>query len=338
MAKIGLAIYSLNIFDGQANATDLRNLYDGKDLFTVVKEFMESKKEKYEKTSREDTVIKSVDWEILVQYDCQENIGRQEKELLRCVYGRIKTGDYGVESEIVDTTTGEQTYHMDSTEARVMPFDFMIAMPKGVSDQALVVIQTQGIYGIKSELEYQLKKYIQDINSSLVLSFGRILPRAYVNNLLQNGIIKKIKLYRYDIPDDLVGSYGIVPTHKRKIEERTICSPEGFTRQMLEKIRECLRGQRSYCNVVEIDDFDPDDLKLEVKMSRSTKTISLKNLEKIVITEDITDQVVQEGGNPEKESIKNIMLQNIEEYEEQMNRYTFNDSRYNCVEDFMQDE
>ena len=118
MAKIGLAIYSLNIFDGQANATDLRNLYDGKDLFTVVK------------TLREDTVIKSVDWEILVQYDCQENIGRQEKELLRCVYGRIKTGDYGVESEIVDTTTGEQTYHMDSTEARVMPFDFMIAMPK----------------------------------------------------------------------------------------------------------------------------------------------------------------------------------------------------------------
>ena len=82
MAKIGLAIYSLNIFDGQANATDLRNLYDSKDLFTVVKEFMESKKEKYEKTSREDTVIKSVDWEILVQYDCQENIGRQEKELL----------------------------------------------------------------------------------------------------------------------------------------------------------------------------------------------------------------------------------------------------------------
>ena len=181
-----------------------------------------------------------------------------------------------------------------------------------------MVLQTQGIYRIKTQLEYQLRACIQKLHSSFILNFGKILPKEYVENYLSNGILKKLKLYRYDIPNDLVDAYGIIPTDKRKVEERIITSPEGFSQNMLNKIRQCLLGQRTYCDIVEIADFEIDDLKLEFKLGKNKKTISMKNLERVVVSVDIDDDVTTNGGNPEKESIKKIMLSFVEEYEEQM--------------------
>ena len=42
-----------------------------------------------------------------------------------------------------------------------------------------------------------------------------------------------------------------------------------------------------------------DDLKLDFKMGKRNKSISLKNLENLVAAEDITDEVAIEKGKPE---------------------------------------
>lgn len=328
MGRIGLSVYSLNVCDDKAKRVNLNSLYKGKDIFQIVSEFMDSKKEKFQKAHRDDMIMRSEDWEILGQYDSEKNVCNLDYEMLRCIYGRIKTGDFGTEAEIINVDTGEMTHYVNANEAKVMPFDFMIAMPKLVNDQALVVLQTQGIYGIKTQLEYQLRTYIQKLDSSLILNFGKILPQTYVENYLNNGILKKLKIYRYDIPNDLVDAYGIIPTSKRKVEERVITSPEGFSKNMIHKIRQCLAGERAYCDIVEISDFEIDDLKLEFKLGKNKKTISMKNLQRVVVSVDIDDDVATSGGNPDKESIKTIMLSFVEEYEEQMGNYRKLSERY----------
>lgn len=314
MSSIGLCIYTLNIYDSSAKHCNLESLYEGKDIFQILKDFMNIRSEKFTKFSQLETVSKSEDWEIISQYDSYEYIEAEDHELMRFFYGRIKTGEYGVESEIIDVDTSETTHQVMSHEARVMPFDFLIAMYMDTKDQALILLQTQGKYGIKSQLELQLSNYISSLDSSYVLKFGKVVPKTYIRNYLENGIIKKLKLYNYNIPNDKVDSYGIIPTDKRKCECRIISSPEGFTQRIIHNITECLNGNRMYCDIVELDDFEIDDLKVEFAVRGKKKTISLKNIDSVVVSIDISDDVDTKGGNPLKESIKSIFIDYAEEY------------------------
>ena len=50
-------------------------------------------------------------------------------------------------------------------------------------------------------------------------------------------------------------------------------------------------------------------MKFVFKLGGVEKTINLDNVEKIVITEDITDRVVLEEGHPQFEPLKNIMIE-----------------------------
>lgn len=75
-----------------------------------------------------------------------------------------------------------------------------------------------------------------------------------------------------------------------------------------------LSGQRSYAELIEIEGFDYDDLKLEFTLGETSKTFNLKDLDSLVVSEDITKQVKQEGGHPVYESLKPIMQKTAKEY------------------------
>ena len=69
--------------------------------------------------------------------------------------------------EIVDKTTGDTTYTQNINEAQVMPFDFMVILPENSTMQTVFIMQTQGIYGIKSQLGSGIEKYIKKLNPGL---------------------------------------------------------------------------------------------------------------------------------------------------------------------------
>lgn len=335
---IGIAIYSLNVYNSEAKHANLFNVHEGKDIFQLISEFLSEKSKEFYKIQGKEMVTKCEDWEIVVQYDGECGETGEEQPILKYIYGRIKTGDYGIESEIVDTETGETRYQMRDHEARVMPFDFMIATPTDVNDQALVVLETQGIYGIKTQLEYALKSYLQKLNPCLALSFGKVIPKAYFNKYIDTGELKKIKLYRYNIPNNMVNAYYITPSDKRKVEERIISSPAGFSPELLKKVKECLAAQRAYYEIIEIPEFEIDDLKLEFKLGKRTKTMSIKNIEQLVLTEDISEEVETKGGNPTKESMKKVMLDNVEQFEVQMGNYEIVETRHEIVIEAMSNQ
>ena len=56
------------------------------------------------------------------------------------------------------------------------------------------------------------------------------------------------------------------------------------------------------------------DLKLEFATGRTSKTISLRNVDKLIVTEDITDVVEIVGGHPEFTSLCGAMKETGEFY------------------------
>lgn len=150
--------------------------------------------------------------------------GQKRYEIL---YGRVKTGEYGIESELVDVQTGDVT-NRTPNQADMMPFGFCIAVPLGEINSAVIILQTMGVYGMKMSLQYHLQKCFTDLSPDLRLLFRPIAPKEYIDRYFNNGVLNKIRMIRYEIPEDesnkLEINYGV----KQTKEERIIHKPLGF--------------------------------------------------------------------------------------------------------------
>ncbi len=306
MRKIGLTVYGISVLTNMNQRNELHNIF-GKSLIAIIKDFATGKINNY---TRDDQNEKLFTFELIETEQVKNNEGQDSYELL---YGRVKTGEFGIESELVNINTGD-TYTRTADQADIMPFGFCIAIPNGNIDNAVIVLQTVGIYGMKTSLQEQLKECIKEIDSDLRINIGVIVPRTYIDRFFEHGVLQSIRMIRYEIPQDDANRIGINYGVKQTYEERIIRKPLGFMERNQRKLDEWKRGQRSYTDVVEIDNFEYDDLKLDFKLGRTNKSISLKNVDNIAVTEDVTDLVDQVGGHPTFSSIKAVMKDTAKEY------------------------
>ncbi len=309
MASIGVNIYSFHIHDLEGNQLDLKNVVTNKSILDIFREFIETKIGFYEDNVSKEQIYTFVDYEITQQMD------EGGLKYLKYLYGRIKTGNYGVETEIVDKTTGNVAHKQTKDEAGVKPFDFVIALPEDSCNETIIVLQTVSRYGIKSLLNVELNRFIKDTYGLGYVYFGTIYPREFVQKYINDGILKKLRLIRNSLPEDMAAVYGVNYGYRKVKKETIITSPSGFSKKMIEKITACVRGNISYTDLVELNvDEEYDDIKLDFNLGGKKKSISLKNLEKVVVSEDITNLVDAPGGNPMKESIESIMVEYATDY------------------------
>lgn len=226
--------------------------------------------------------------------------------------GIIKTGEYGVQSELVDAIDNS-TVEKKSTQAEVLPFGFCIALAEGDKNKAVVILQTLGNLGIKSVFTAYINKCLSKNKINKTAVWGPLYPIEYVKRIMDRGKLEKIRLIRYEVPEETVNRLGVNNGVKLR-EEHIIINPVGFVKNKRDKIIECLRGQRASTNIIELPEFNYDVLKFEFSMNKKKKTIDLNNLSELKINEDITEQVRIDGGIPTYNSLKIRMLETAHEY------------------------
>lgn len=305
--KIGLAIYGLSVFDQENKRIDLNDGLDGKALLECVEEYVKEKMSLYLKISAKDVLFQfeQIDLEII-----HNKKGQEEYKVL---FGRVKTGEYGIESELVDIKTGEIT-NRSINQADMMPFGFCIAVPAGRVNSAVILLQTMGVYGMKTSLQAHLQNCITNILPGFQLTMRAIAPKEYIDRYFQKGTLNKIRMIRYEIPQDESNRLGINYGVKHTKEERIIYKPVGFMERKNKEIKEWFAGQRSYTEIIEIEGFEYDDLKLEFSLENTNKTFNLRDLNSLVVNEDITKKVKQIGGHPVYDDLKFVMEGTAKEY------------------------
>lgn len=305
--KVNLLIYGLSVIDGQNKRVLLNDVQDGKSLICCLEEYVNSRIKKYSADASRDTLFQ---FEQVSSETIRNDAGQDEYIVL---YGRVKTGEYGIESELVDVDTKAVTKRT-SKQADMMPFGFCIAIPAGDVDSGVIVLQTMGVYGMKLSLQRQMEKCIADLNPNLQLLFRRIAPKEYIDRFFEHGVLNKIRMIRYEIPEDESEKIGINYGVRQTKEERIIHKPIGFRERKKKEIQEWFAGQRSYTEIIEIEGFEYDDLKLEFSLGEGDKTLNLRELNNIVVNEDITSKVMQAGGHPIYEKLKPIMRDTAKKY------------------------
>ncbi len=305
--KIKLTIYGLSVFDNNDNRLNLNNMGNGKSFIKIVENYIDMNKAKYSNDPEKELIFQFDQFESEVV--CNEN-SQEDYEVL-C--GRVKTGEYGIESELVNILTGE-TYSRKSEEADMLPFGFCIAVPRGDITHAVIILQTMGVYGMKVSLQKHLQKCLTDLDPDYKISFKAIAPKEYIDRYFYKGVLKKIRLIRYEIPQNISERMGINYGVKQTKEERVIHKPLGFMERNKKKFQEWRTGQRTYAQIIEMDGYEYDDLKLEFSLEGTDKTFDLKNMDSLVVNEDVTKKVLQSGGNPIFSSLVPIMKNTARDY------------------------
>lgn len=309
--KISLLIYGLSIIDENNNRMLLDDIYEQKSLIDIFENYIQTNKEAYSKDCLKETLFQFSNIEKIT---IKNQAGQEECNIL-C--GIVKTGEYGIESELVDVNTGTVTNRMPS-QADMMPFGFCIAVPVGKVNSAIAIFQTMGVYGMKVSLQKKLQQCLSSISPNWYMMLSSITPKEYVDKYFEKGILQKIRMTKYEIPEDVSNRVGINYGVKQTKEERIIHKPAGFMEKNKRKLKEWRNGQRTYSQIVEIDGFDYDELRLEFSLDGSNKTFNLKDMEKIVLSEDISKDVTCSGGHPTFSSLKGVMVERAKHYLQSM--------------------
>lgn len=294
--KVGLNVYGFSIQDRENQRRELHNI-NGRTLIEHINDYADNNVGQYVDDAREESVFcfDSKNEETVYNDDNQE--------IYKIFYGRIKTGEYGIESELVDKQTGNISYNRTSNDADVMPFGFAVLLPAGQVNSGIIILQSIGNYAMKSILHKKLRECIRNIDEDLKFEMGVIVPRVVLDRFFEHGVLQKIRLIRYGIPNDLSERYGLNLGVEEIVEERVIRKPQGFLQNKRREINEWRAGARAYNTVIQLDDFEYDDLKMEFRFGRTSKTISLRSIDNLQMTEDITENVNLQGGHPEFTSL-----------------------------------
>ena len=305
--KINLVIYGLSVINGENKRVYLNQMIDKKNFVDCVIEYINNNIALYSNDASKDTLFQ------FEQVSHETVVNAKGQEEYKVIFGRVKTGEYGIESELVNVRTGEIT-NRSTEQADMMPFGFCIAVPSGEINSAVIILQTMGVYGMKISMQRHLQRCLTDICPELQLIMRPVAPKEYIDRYFNNGILKKIRMIRYEIPQDESNKIGINYGVKQTKEERIIHKPLGFMERKKRALQEWFAGQRSYTEIIELDDFEYDDLRLEFSLGDTNKTFKLGDMNSLIVNEDITNEVKQKGGHPIYSSLKPIMEKTAKEY------------------------
>ena len=299
MKMIGLVAYGFSVKNLRNQRMELHNVL-GKSIIEVVSEKIALDINEYS----DDRVAERVF--CFDKNECNTFNNDNGQEIYSALFARVKTGEYGLQSEIVNSTTGEVSYKKSEDEADVMPFGFAICVPSGECDNGIIILQTIGKYGIKVALNRKLDNMVKLLDPDLRFEMGIVVPKLVLNRFFEHGVLKSLRFIQYEIPTDEAERFGLNHNTNEASKEVIIRKPVGFLQNKARELNEWRNGAIIYSDVVQIEGFDYDELKMDFKLGKTSKTISLKNIDNLQMTEDVTEEVTLEGGHPTFDTLKTV--------------------------------
>lgn len=236
----------------------------------------------------------------------------------RTIVGMLKAGEYGFESDLHDVEIDEVKYTRQTNDAELIPYFFLAKVPR-TTTSGIAIFQRIGNRGFKDIFEKDINNYVQSrFSSQYRIEISPLLPRDMVKRYLENRIVK-IRLIKYRFPKEVsdVDLSGI-PNEEQGEAEFTLKAHRNqtFPDSLLGKLRGNIdsflgNSDSSVGSVVEIKDFQADNVKIEVRIGNSYRTIDLSNIDRLKFSEDVTDRVKLnlDSGHPEFRDLRKVGIE-----------------------------
>ena len=296
MARFYLSSYTIRQKEKGTNQYLRLDGYDGGlDLFDTFWEYLANRKE--------DSFVDD-DTRKLLRVN-----KRSRSTTQRILRGIVNVGEFGYEADLHDVTTGTVPYRRTLDDAEMMPFYFLAHLPEKAT-RGVFILQRRGQRGIRTDLVRDFERYCRENDPGIRIECNPLIPPQLINQFLDDGRLTRIRFIRHTIPSDVVDAYEWSGAREEEgVAELSVTSrgPRGLG--LLGRVREVAFGDRRVQDVIELKDFEYDNVKVEIELNGKSKTFDLSDILKIRASNDITEDVaLGADGHPVFESIDGIAV------------------------------
>ncbi|MEV5083124.1 hypothetical protein AB0K74_31355 [Streptomyces sp. NPDC056159] len=194
----------------------------------------------------------------------------------RSLLFKLGSGSFGTQSRIRERATGQVVFqkeedHVDTTDLR----NYLI-IPQGVTAGLLFTERIQGI-GVIATLSEAFRKAFNQKYSGYTLELNNMTSEAAFGVYLERGAVKKIRLVRQTIPDDVADVLGMGDSEKNLGSIELVMKPPRLSSFGKRKIQSVISGETDVSSMLEWRGLQYREMKIEVKVANSTRTLSVSS-------------------------------------------------------------
>ncbi len=205
------------------------------------------------------------------------------------ISGFISMGDYGTESEIINTVTGSASYKKKKNETDPTPFYFQLHLPSK-EDRGILCMQKWGLSGVKSLFQDVISSVFQANYPNLRLHIRPLTVSDALQHYIGKGLVQEIIVEKSEIPSDIADKF----MGQRKAFEGVFSySIKPKSRSVLKRpgLIAFAKGTEKLENVYDFGDTGFDTVKVVVEINGNAKTLNLTKPDTISSTFDLTEEV-----------------------------------------------
>ncbi|HKF52560.1 MAG TPA: hypothetical protein VKB26_09625 [Candidatus Acidoferrales bacterium] len=287
---ISLAAYAVKIWDPEERKSQPMSSFDGEhDFMAFLYGVLSSLKKTWSRDKNSQQVLRV----------------KTLKQTGRATFGIIETGEYGVESTLLDVEKEVEVHARKATEANMLPFYFLLDVPDEM-DEAILLLQRTGMYGIRHLFSHVLCGEFDRKFTDYRLKIHPIVDKEEIEKY-QRGRIESIRFISFKIPPDITDA--LEGGHKETFgrAELIIYARRGRYLPINRRLNQFFSGARKLSQLVALDEtnFKYDDIKVKSKVGGSSRTVDLRELKRLRSYYDVSGQVQLDSssGHPKFASI-----------------------------------
>jgi len=229
----------------------------------------------------------------------------------RSISGILRAGGYGYSSSLLDVEADTISYERQLKDAELLPYYFLARVPT-TTESGILIFQKIGNLGVKDLFFKDFNDYFKKNLNEYTLEVDPLIPTDLVKQYLNNRIVK-IRLIKFGYPRDIadIDLSGLPNEEEGESEFILKARRNGeFPQQIIQKLRNGIdkflgSSEFPVGSILEIKDFQADNMKVEVRIGESYRTVDLSNADRLKFSDDISGKVVIDPtkGHPQFDSI-----------------------------------
>jgi hypothetical protein len=232
-------------------------------------------------------------------------VSKNCKGSLTSVAGIYETGTFGFKSRIYSTTKLATAHDRQADEADMHPFYFsyyfMKNAPMAQQVRGLLLLSRFGALGVRGMTIPHLQTSFKNQFPMFTLDVKRVLPKSVLEALLKVGSLKTIRLIKNTLPKDLANKFSQSDEVKIKEVEMIIQTKKNMVFSDVQWLWDSINEKKSANDILTLDSFQPDNIKLDIKIGNSIRVLDVKNPGKMSSNIDVSDIAIDQNGHPNLE-------------------------------------
>ena len=217
-------------------------------------------------------------------------------------------GESGYTASIINDTTGELKYDKPIDEATMTRINVSILVDEDGNSpvkKGFIIFQTVGNTSIKTQFIQNLKSFLKESYNTdeykYKLMLDSIVPTDFVKELLSKNTINKIELIAYQQPKDKA---NLLEDNFEFGTKKMVFSEIGKVTPLMNKISDFLDSRKKITEVIEIPEFEYNDIKIELKLGNRKRMLDLGKIDKTKIKINLPEDIKNIEGHADIDKLR----------------------------------